>query len=699
VRRRDLLAPLAGLALLAPPAAAGTTREATVTVDSHPIGRFVPAQALGAGLDGHGAGDLAGIYTRPNLRAMRATGLGAISYRLRTELGVQAWHWNPVGRWSDPRRRRGYWVSSDRVGSRFAVSYGYRLPRRGDTIDQADDDGYSRLDDGDPHSFWKSNPYLDPRFAGRHAPAQWMLVDLGRATAVDAVRVRWGAPYATRFRVERWIGRTPLFSVAPVSGRWAPFGPPRLAGGPGRETARLAPAPVPVRYLRIVLERSSQTAAPGSRDVRDRLGYAVRELSVGRLAGARLIDAVRHAPSHRQTVTYVSSTDPWHRAVDRDPNTEQPSFDRVLASGLAQGPVMTPVPVLYGTPEDAVAELRWLRARGWPLGRVELGEEPDGQLATPEDYAALYAQYARALRRAAPRARLGGPGFQTSIPDWEVWPDARGDTSWTRRFVGALRARRMLSALGFFSFEWYPFDDVCGASPPQLASASDLLASVVARQRADGLPRRLPLVITEYGYSAFAGRAEVDLAGALLDADVVGRFLSLGGSAAYVYGLEPEALMRESSACNTWGNLTLLQSDDSHRILRPLATYWTMRLITAEWAGSGAGRDTVYAADSSFPLLSAYAVRRPDRRLALLLVNKDPRRAVHVRVAAARARLRGPVDLYVLSRARYRWHPRGALGYARPDRAPAHRLLGGGGGPVITVPAWSVAVLRTRRPA
>jgi hypothetical protein len=57
------------------------------------------------------------------------------------------------------------------------------------------------------------------------------------------------------------------------------------------------------------------------------------------------------------------------------------------------------------------------------------------------------------------------------------------------------------------------------------------------------------------------------------------------------------------------------------------------------------------------------------------------------------------VDLYVLSRARYRWHPRGALGYARPDRAPAHRLLGGGGGPVITVPAWSVAVLRTRRPA
>ena len=92
----------------------------------------------------------------------------------------------------------------------------------------------------------------------------------------------------------------------------------------------------------------------------------------------------------------------------------------------------------------------------------------------------------------------------------------------------------------------------------------------------------IPRVIAEYGYSAFAGRAQVDLEGALLNADIVGRFLAVGGRAAYLYGWEP-SFLESSPRCDTWGNNMLFLADEQRKIRFRVATAYGAQLVTREW--------------------------------------------------------------------------------------------------------------------
>lgn len=696
--------------LLSVNTASGASRSVTAEVSlDRPLDRFVPNEAIGAGLDGREQGELAGVYTPSNLRAMSSAGLGAVTYRLRTELGVQAWHLDPAGTFSDPIHEEGYWTAASRPSSITGPlsSYGYELPRRGDTVDQADDVGYSRLDDGKLETFWKSDPYLDSHFTREPQAdhSQWVLIDLGRAQPIDALRIAWGAPYAKRFSVQRYVGGLDAIALAP--GRWIDFPGSPLRGSGGVQTLRLASRPVRTRFVRVLMYSSSHTALPGAHDIRDRLGYAIREVYLGRLEGGRFDDLLTHAPGKSQSLIYTSSTDPWHRARDLNLGYEQPTFQTVLHSGLTRGkPMLVPVPVLYGTPENAVAELRYLRALHVPLRGVELGEEPDGQLVSPEDYGALYVQFARAIHRAFPHLALGGPGYGSSLPDWAYWPDAHGQRSWTHRFIAYLRSRRALGLFDFFSFEWYPFDDVCAAPGPQLQSASTLLSGLLALQHSEGISRHMPIYVTEYGYSAYAGQDEVEMPGALFDADTVGTLLEHGVRAAYLYGYEPNVPIRESKRCDTWGNLMLLRAGASGQPPSPVAPFWATWLMTKRWTLPGDGVHTLYRVHTDTPhgagnsLIHAYAVRRPDGKLAVLLLNLSPsqpyRASVRLSKSGRSHRLSGPAQVWQLSSKNYVWMPAKENGRPILDDPPSHERLASGSS-AVTLPPYSITVLRAGR--
>ena len=142
----------------------------TVQVDatpSHVVNKFSPLYALGTTVD-RVPSNATDMFFRPDqLKQVLSAGWGSVSYRQNTELFVQAWHWNPKGKWSDPSGKGYFTGDATPTSEVIRHSYGYSLQHRGFTRNGGTEfDGFSRLDDGDLNTYWKSNPYLTQGFTG-----------------------------------------------------------------------------------------------------------------------------------------------------------------------------------------------------------------------------------------------------------------------------------------------------------------------------------------------------------------------------------------------------------------------------------------------------------------------------------------------------------------------------------------------------
>ncbi len=649
-----------------------------------------PDEAFGGALDGAGKDEINGQYTPHNIAAMLSAGLGPVSYRLRTELGVEAWHWNEVGTWSDPAHQQGYWTSSDQLGAPILMSHGYELPRRGDSMDNANENSWSRLDDGDETAFWKTNPYLDKTFthAAENHP-QWAITDLGAALPVDTIKVSWGEPYAVAYRLQYWVG-----DQYDPAGKWIDFPGGAVGDGRGGTTVLRMPAPVAARFIRLKLEEGSNSAPPGSADIRDRLGFAVREWYIGRTdAGGAFTDYLKHAADRvKQTWTLVSSSDPWHRAVDRDDDLEQPGIDRLYTDGMSRGlPMMLPVGAVYDTPDNAAALIRYVEARGYPIRGVELGEEPDGQLMSGIDYADLYIQAADAVHGVDPKLKLGGPSLQDAIAD--AFMEDEPDKSFTSQFIQRLKARGRIRDLNVFTFERYPFDNMCAPMSELLVRQTDGMTKLLARLDRDGVPRDADWTITEYGFSAFSGQPMVELPSALLNADIVGQFLSQGGKAAFMFGYTPSTPTNQHLVCAGYGDMMLQEADENGAAKWPMPIYWGARLLTQRWAQPGHGEHHLYRTLVTAPhaAVTAYALRRPDGQWAVMIVNRDGKNAHAVTLKAP---MTGRVQVWQYSPAQYAWHADKEQGHPSRDLPPVHSMARADG--VFVLPAFSMTVVRGR---
>lgn len=493
----------------------------------------------------------------------------------------------------------------------------------------------------------------------------------------------------------------------PTHSEWGVFPQGKVEDGSGGSvTLKLATTPVRARFLRIwMTESSNSCSARGSaEDPRNCMGYAITEVYAGNFNDeGEFVDLVQHQPDQGQTVTYCSSIDPWHSASDLDKDAgDQTGFDLFFTSGITNHlPAMIPVAMLYGTPDDSAAQIAYLKKRGYPISYVEMGEEPDGQYMLPEDYGALYLQWATALHRVDPGLKLGGPVFQGVNEDIKVWPDAQGRTSWLGRFLDYLKAHGRIADLAFMSFEHYPFTP-CEITWSDLYREPQVISHILQVWRDDGLPENVPLMNTESNVSWELTLPFTETFAALWLADSVGAFLTAGGTVYYHSPIQPEPLR---SGCHGWTTYGNFVADENLHIRAHTSQYFASRLINLEWVKHGAGTHRLFPAscelkdDAGHVLVTVYAVQRPDGEWSLLLVNRDQSNAHRVAPVfegqdGLAEHFMGPVRMVSFGSEQYVWHSDGPNSYPDPDGPPLVSSVNSDATAVFTLPKASVTVLR-----
>jgi hypothetical protein len=687
------------------PQPASTALTGNVRVDATPgqaINSFDPDAALGSSIDVLSRIDINKVFTPHIIQESLSAGWGPITYRNNTELRMAAWHWNPVGTWSDPVHQSGYFIGSTELKEPIRYILAYALPHRGFATSG------DRPLAGPNLTYWKSNPYLTSKFTGESDTLhpQWVVVDLESEKQINAVRIVWASPYATKYQVEYWAGTEALnFDLGP-KGEWEVFqrGALNNARG-GTVTLKLSDAPVSARYLRVLMTESSNTCDEhGSSDARNCVGYAIQQIAAGTIMGNTFTEVPK--PSTEKLTTYcVSSIDPWHSAADvnNSGGYQHTGFDLFFTSGITNNlPAMIPVTMLYGTPEDAAAQIAYIEKRGYNIGYIEMGEEPDGKHAMPEDYAALYLQWAKALHKVDPNLKLGGPIFEGVTEDIKVWPDAQGRTSWMGRFVDYLKSHGRLSDLAFVSFEHYPFEP-CDITWKTLYSEPRLMKHILQVWRDDGVPKNVPLMVTENHLAAQLTGPMTTIFAAVWLADNVGSFFEGGGAAFYHSPIQPQGV---HNTCLGWASWSNFVSDEDYNIKGYTSPYFAAHMINKEWIQHRSGihemfPSTVDIKDSEGnALVTSYAVHRPDGNWSLMLVNRDEDNPHTVRVTFSDSKtghdssFEGPVTFVTFGSEQYVWINDGPNSHADPDGPPVARTITAGLGTSFVLPKASVNVLR-----
>jgi hypothetical protein len=163
--------------------------------------------------------------------------------------------------------------------------------------------------------------------------------------------------------------------------------------------------------------------------------------------------------------------------------------------------------------------------------------------------------------------------------------------------------------------------------------------------------------------------------------------------------------------------------DKDYKLQQPLPQFFASELINKEWLQPGTALNTIYPANSTdsdgagHTMVTAYAVLRPDKQWAVMLVNRDQEVAHDIKLLFRNTKdgktvgFAGEVTTVSFGRPEYKWHPivmlpmshpessdhpviESGVGYAKPDGPMVRHQVQASSDTEFHVPAASIMVVR-----
>jgi len=222
-----------------------------------------------------------------------------------------------------------------------------------------------------------------------------------------------------------------------------------------------------------------------------------------------------------------------------------------------------------------------------------------------------------------------------------------------------------------------------------------LIAKMPQIWRNDGLPSNVPMYVTEANFTwVNHSQTQMQIEGALWQADYMASAISNGVEAVVYYQYEPVPLSPNERCKGDWGNLTMFVADKNATIRARAAQFWAGRMLNREWFAAGNAQHALYRARARLQkpqYLSAYALKRPDGSWSLMIVNTH-HHAQEITVQLNNgAPIHEAVTRVTFGSDQYVWRSRGAQSAPSPNRGPVRAIVRG---PVYRIPAQSITVLR-----